>query len=134
MNYTTILICQGLSAESKITFPELVKRLLEADVDSYDIDLVGKRVTYYDVYDSSLHVGFGLNELPPVHERFDAEAVAQAVKRSQRGEIDYPSFISEIMNAGVSMYTAYLNGRRVVYKSLDGQSHTEHFPPATDKL
>ena len=133
MNSTNILICQGLSAESKITFPELVKRLLEEGVDSYDIDLVEKRVTYYDAFDQSLHVEFGLKDLPRVNDHFDAGAVAQAVRRSQRREIDYPTFISEIMNAGVSLYTAYLTGRRVVYTGLAGQSHTEHFPPAPGK-
>jgi uncharacterized protein YbcV (DUF1398 family) len=133
MDYQTILECQHLSAESRITFPEAVQRLLAADVDSYDVDLIKKRVVYYDAYDQSLDIAFSVDDLPPVSDVFNAEAVAQAVKRSQRREIDYPAFIREVMKAGVCLYTAYLTGRRVVYTGLNGQSHTEEFPPAPPK-
>lgn len=129
MDYKVILECQYLSSESKITFPEVVKRLLDAGVDSYGVDLVNKRNIYYDAYDQSLDLPFSVSDLPPVGNVFNAEAVAQAVKRSQHQEIGYPAFIREIMIAGTCGYTVNLNGRNVVYQGKDGQSHIEHFPP-----
>ncbi|MBL8012229.1 MAG: DUF1398 family protein [Candidatus Omnitrophica bacterium] len=127
MDYQAILECQLLSMESKIAFPAVVQRLLNAGVDSYDIDLVKGRQIYFDIYNQPFDVPFVMDDLPAIGVSFDASSVAQVVLRSQRQEITYAEFIREIMKAGTCRYTVSLMEERVVYESPDGRFHVEPF-------
>lgn len=130
MDTAVILECKKLSLEGKITFPEVVKRLLQAGVELYHVDLIKQRATYYGEQKQTLDTDFSLSQLPVVSDVFDAQAVAQSVKRSQKREIDYVTFITEVMKAGTYAYTAYLKGKRVAYLGKMGEMHIEHFPQA----
>jgi len=46
------------------------------------------------------------------------------------GESNYIIFSKEAIEAGVTNYFAYLEGKRVVYMSAFGDIHTEWFPGA----
>lgn len=122
--------CEHLSSESKITFPEVVKKLIKAGVETYYVDLIKRRNTYYGTDGRTEEVMLSLKDLPFIAESFDVSAVHEAVKHIQRQEISYPEFINEIMKAGTYGYIAYLRGRRVVYLGRTGEMHIEHFPPA----
>lgn len=48
-------------------------------------------------------------------ERFDEAALKMALRRTQTGQSDYPTFMAEIAAAGVHDYTADLLQRTVTY-------------------
>ncbi len=128
MDKSIIEKCEKLSSEAKITFPEVVKALLGAGVESYCVDLLKKRNTYYGTNGEVVEVPLSLTQFAPVAETFNADAVRDAIKRSQRQELIFPAFVVEIMKAGTYGYVAYLVGQRVVYLGRKGDMHVEHFP------
>lgn len=122
--------CSRRSAEESITFPEVVQKLIGAGVEFYQADLYQHRKIYY-MPDGSAHMvqDDGL-EPYPVAEDFSADAVRDAVKRIQRGEIKYREFLRQIMAAGTATYAVYIAGKRAVYTGRKGDLYTEWFPGA----
>ena len=121
--------CKELSLQGKITFPEVVRRLSEAGVERYHVDLTRDEATYYltggESHVLALHGPGG-----EINGSFDAAAVRQAVRASQRGEIIHPEFLSRIRAAGCVGYFAQLAGRRIQYIGRTGDMHVEPFPTA----
>lgn len=119
--------CKELSRQGRITFPKVVRRLSEAGVERYHVDLTRDETTYYLVGGEShafpLHGPNG-----EIGGPFDAVAVEQAVRASQRGEIIHPEFLARIRAAGCVGYFAQLSGRQVQYVGRDGDTHIEPFP------
>lgn len=110
-----------------IAFPEVVKLLLKAGVESYFVDLIGKGKTHHFTKGEAASEKFEFQG-PPVAAEFSAENVVAAIRSSQAGKITYPEFLRQIMLAGVSHYHVYLTGRKAVYFSRKGDFHTELFP------
>jgi uncharacterized protein YbcV (DUF1398 family) len=115
------------SDEERITFPEVLARLMGAGVERYHADLQRWEKTYY--------LPSGEAQTVPCHgERadaaalFSAEGVEAAVRASQRGEIGYREFCRRALAAGCVGYLVSLAGRRVVYHGRTGEAHVEHFP------
>jgi uncharacterized protein YbcV (DUF1398 family) len=121
--------CKDLSRQGKITFPEVVRRLSEAGVERYHVDLTRDETTYYLAAGES-HVHALHGPAGEVGGSFDAAAVAQAVRASQRGEIIHPEFLARIRAAGCVGYFAQLAGRKVQYIGRTGDIHVEPFPIA----
>jgi uncharacterized protein YbcV (DUF1398 family) len=116
------------SDEERITFPAVVKALMEVKVERYHADLVTGRKTYYladcDFEDVEVHkVGGAPGE-------FSAEGVEKAVRAIQRQEIGYRKFCRLIADAGCVGYFVSLTGRRAVYYGRTGDEHVEWFPGA----
>lgn len=124
-----ILSCKELSREGKITFPEVVRRLSDVGVERYHVDLTRDETTYYLECGES-HVVALHGAKHEISEPFDASAVEQAVRASQRGEITHPEFLVRISAAGCVGYFAQLAGRRVQYIGRNGDMHIEPFPTA----
>lgn len=120
--------CKELSLKGT-TFPEIVRRLSEAGVERYHVDLTRDEVTYYLPCGES-H-GFPADgPQGTIAERFDADAVRETVKAIQRGEFQYPEFLRRIMAAGCVGYFTQISGRRVQYVGRTGDMYVEPFPPA----
>lgn len=120
--------CSRRSADESITFPEVVQKLIAAGVESYYADLRQHRKTYY-MPDGSAHtVQDESLEAYPVAADFSADAVRDAVKSIQRGEIQYREFLRQITAAGAATYSVYIAGKRAIYTGRKGDSYTEWFP------
>jgi uncharacterized protein YbcV (DUF1398 family) len=52
------------------------------------------------------------------------------VRQAQRGEIVYPQFVKQTMQAGCIGYFVQIAGKRVHYFGRNGEVHTEWFPGA----
>ena len=92
------------SDQERITFPDVVKALMEAGIERYHADLLAGRKTYYlpdgDFEDVEVHkVGGAARE-------FSAEGVEKAVRAIQRQEIAYRAFCRQIADAGCVGYFA----------------------------
>ncbi len=122
--------CAAGSLAGKLTFPEVVGRLSAIGVERYHVDYSRGEITYYLPDGDSLVVATP-HEPHATGRAFSAEAVALAVGQSQRNQHSYSDFVRKTMAAGCVGYFVQIMGRRVIYFGRNGDSHTEHFPPAT---
>lgn len=117
------------SQEGKLIFPEVVRRLLEAGVESYFCDLAAGAETFY-LRDGKTHVEKMVLPLAPIAEEFSSSEVVAAIRGAQADTIRYPEFMKRSAAAGVIAYWAFLAGRKVVYFGRKGELHVEEFPRA----
>ncbi len=116
------------SDEERVTFPEVVKALMDVQIERYHADLVAGRKTYY-LPDG----GFEEVEVDKVGgaaREFSAAGVEKAVRAIQRQQIAYREFCRLIADAGCVGYFVSLAGRRAVYYGRTGDEHVEWFPGA----
>lgn len=116
--------------EGKISFPEAVAGFLEAGVESYQVDYVNLRQTFYGEGGGSFAVPIPYENLPVVAGDFGREELRAAIRDSQRNGQIYRDFTKRAMEAGVQGYIAFLRGKRVTYWGRTGDQHTEWFPGA----
>jgi uncharacterized protein YbcV (DUF1398 family) len=113
--------------QGKLTFPQVVKGLLEAGVESYLVDFAVKQKTHY-LTDGTTHtVPLILNPSRIAAEFNSAELVA-AIRGAQADTVRYPEFVERSTAAGVIGYWAFLTGKRVIYFGRKGEQHIEEFP------
>jgi uncharacterized protein YbcV (DUF1398 family) len=115
--------------EGKMTFPEVVGRLLEAGVESYFVDFAAGRKTYY-LADGATHSETMILNLDPVARNFSAPELVAAIRGAQADTVRYPEFVKRSTAAGVIAYWAFLTGKQVVYFGRKGETHVERFPGA----
>lgn len=122
-----IEICAQGSLTGKLSFPEIVGKLMEIGVERYHADYSRQEITYYLPSGDSAVVSI---PHPPhaTASDFSATAVETAVRQSQRNEHTYLDFIHKTMAAGCVGYFVQISGRRVLYFGRNGECHTELFP------
>ena len=121
--------CTAASDESRMTFPEVVGRLMEAGVERYHADLIRSEKTFFLPDGESRVIPNDDIGRAPASE-FSAPSVEAAVKAIQKGDIDYKVFCERVLEAGCVGYHVHIAGRRVVYYGRSGDSHVEWFPGA----
>jgi uncharacterized protein YbcV (DUF1398 family) len=121
--------CKAQSLAGKIPFPEVIRRLHEAGVERYHVDLTRDETTYYLPCGES-HVFATGGPREPIADAFDAAAVEGAVRAIRRGEIIFPEFLRRIVAAGCVGYFTQIAGRRVQYAGRTNDMHVEPFPAA----
>jgi len=111
----------------RMTFPQVVQRLLAAGVESYLVDLRSGQDTVYLNEDTTLtaplHLDYGA-----IAQEFSKPGIIAAIRAAQRDEIRYPEFMRRAAAAGVVAYWAMLTGKRVIYFGRQGDTHVEWFP------
>ena len=86
----------------------------------YTIEYVGGDETFLEIGPSGWKVDLGM---------FNEAQVIKAVRRSQRKEIDYPTFLKEIAAAGVPKYYVSMSECTVSYLGADeGNKYVEKVP------
>lgn len=110
-----------------VTFPEVVKKLLEDRVSSYHVDYLRGEARYYHVDGESIVEKFE-HLHPAVANDFNPERLQALIKKVQAGDAKYPEFVNESAAAGCAYYIVYMNGRKVRYFGKDGAEHLEPFP------
>jgi uncharacterized protein YbcV (DUF1398 family) len=120
--------CTRASDEQRITFPEVVMKLMDAGVERYHADLLRSQKTYYMPDGESEVVPNDPVEGVPAKD-FSTTGVEAAVRAIQGGKIKYKEFCERIVCAECVGYFVTLAGRRAVYYGCTGDSHVEWFPP-----
>ena len=115
------------SQAGKLTFPEVVRRLLETGVESSFCDLAVGAETFY-VRDGKTHVEKMTLPLQPIAEEFSSAGLVAAIRGAQTDTIRYPEFVKQSTAAGVIAYWAFLTGKKVIYFGRRGERHVENFP------
>jgi uncharacterized protein YbcV (DUF1398 family) len=126
---TVVKACAALSAAGKIHFGEIVGRLLAAGIERYHADYSRRETTYYTAEGGSCVVPMEHGRAA-IAEVFSAAALEAAVRQAQRGEIMYPEFTRQALEAGCVGYLVQIRGKRVQYFGRNGEIHTEWFPRA----
>jgi uncharacterized protein YbcV (DUF1398 family) len=128
---------------SGLPFPSTVSKLLSLGVTRYHIDYVSLTATSYISTPTSPTTAFksDIAKLPAEHlpaplaaTEFNKEALVAAIRKAQsmaiEGQSDYLGFAKECVQAGVTDYVAFLEGKKVLYMGARGETHTEWFPGA----
>jgi uncharacterized protein YbcV (DUF1398 family) len=115
------------SQAGKLIFLEVVRRLLNAGVESYFVDLASGQKTLYLAHGTTQSESITL-PLAPIAEEFSASAVIAAIRAAQADTIRYPEFMKRSAAAGVIGYWAFLKGEKVIYFGRLGAFHVEEFP------
>src|SRR5579872_2896908 len=119
--------CASLSIEGKISFGDVVRRLMEIGLERYHADYSRHESTYYMPDGESLVVPVR-HPAQPIAQTFSATGVEAAVRQAQRGEIFYPEFLKQTFAAGCVGYFVQITGRQVIYFGRNGEQHIERFP------
>lgn len=125
-----LIECTRASDEERVSFGQVVTKLIEAGVERYHADLVRSEKTYHLPNGESEVVPSTVIETTPAPE-FLAAGVEAAVRAVQAGTIKYKAFCERAMAAGCVGYLVSIAGRRVIYYGRTGDNHVEWFPEAT---
>ena len=117
------------SQAGELIFPEVVRRLQAAGVESYFCDLAARAETFY-MTSGDTHVEKMTLPSATIAEEFSSSGVLAAVRAAQTDAIRYPEFMKRSAAAGVIGYWAFLAGRKVIYFGRKGEFHIEEFPRA----
>ncbi len=121
--------CTTASDEERVTFGEVVGRLIAAGIERYHTDLVRSEKTYF-LPDGTSHRVAATSIAATPASAFSPEGVTAAVRSIQAGRIKYGEFCRQIMAAGCVGYLVSMAGRRAVYYGRTGEIHVEPFPQA----
>ena len=113
--------------QGKMTFPQVVRGLLEVGVESYFVDFASKQKTHY-LADGTTDTVPMILDPGPIADNFDSAALVAAIRGAQADSVRYPEFVKRSTAAGVIGYWAFLTGKRVIYFGRKGQQHIEEFP------
>jgi uncharacterized protein YbcV (DUF1398 family) len=123
------------SVAGSITFPEVIRKLMEVGIERYHADLYRREKTYYAANgDSHVELESGLDP-----KSFNANAVAatlnhdgvkEALRQIQHKEISYQQFLRGILSAPIANYWVNFAGKRAIYVARNGDECVEWFPGA----
>jgi uncharacterized protein YbcV (DUF1398 family) len=126
-NVAVMEACVAGSFGGTMKFPDIVGRLSAIGVERYHADYSRGDFTYYTA-DGQSHVVTPGHPTKPVGQSFSAADVEKAIRKSQRGEIDFRQFVDLTTAAGCVGYFVQISGRQAIYFGRNGETHVEPFP------
>lgn len=131
--HDVLVECTEASTNERITFPEVVGKLIGAGVERYTADLTRAEKTYYlPNGENETMKMYAISNAPAQH--FSAEDVQAAVRAIQQQTIKYRGFCDRIAQAGCVGYMVSIPGKRAVYYGRTGETYVEMFPGASPSL
>ena len=118
-----------------LPFPQVVSRLLAVGVTRYHVDFVSSSVTTYGPDATFVRVDIPRYASPG--NTWNVDNLRSAIRHAQQAassgdtSYNYEGFVKRVVSeGGVTDYTAYLEGKRVLYMGAMGDTHVEWFPGA----
>jgi uncharacterized protein YbcV (DUF1398 family) len=127
MNTQVIHEVTAATEEGRMTFPQVVGRLLQAGVESYLVDFAAGRKTHY-LTSGETYAEAMILTIDPIADEFSGEGIVAAIRGAQTDTVRYPEFVKRATEAGVIGYWAFLAGKKVIYFGRKGETHIEEFP------
>lgn len=121
--------CLEAAYAGTMDFPEIVRALMEAGFEGYDVDYRRGTSTYF--LPTGEHVQVALPKTDAkVAPEFRADDVERAVREAQSlaPGYTYVGFCAKVKAAGCAGYMVSFLGKRVVYFGRTAETHVEHFP------
>jgi uncharacterized protein YbcV (DUF1398 family) len=121
--------CLSAAFDGTRDFPTIVRTLLAAGFEGYDVDYRRGTFTYFLPSGASAQLAMPRTE-GGVAAEFKAADVEQAVREAQRKSpgYTYSGFCTKVKAAGCAGYMVSFLGKRVVYFGRTAETHVEHFP------
>jgi len=121
--------CLTASYEGTMDFPTIVRTLIEAGFEGYDVDFRRGAATYYLADGPCVDLTIPRTQ-GAVAAEFEADGVRRAVREAQTKApgYTYAGFVAKVKAAGCAAYSVSFLGRRVVYLGRTAETHVEHFP------
>jgi len=110
------------------SYPQLFKGLKAAGVRSYTMDVLRYTIEYSG--DGETFFETGPADWKVTAGAFNIEEVIKAVRRTQRRETDYPTFLKEIAAAGIPKYYVSMTENTVSYVGADPKNKYVEKVPA----
>lgn len=121
--------CTEGSDDGRLTFPQVVQKLMAAGVERYHADLCrGEKAYYMPDGESVITPSAALKGRPA--RNFSEAGVEAAVRAIQQGKTSYIEFCDQIFAAGCVGYFVSIAGRRAVYYGRTCETYVEPFPQA----
>jgi len=127
---TEELIRQTEKEAQGSSYPKYVQKLKGIGIGNYEVRVKNHNRKFTASDGQEILVS---GDLPLVEcaDEFDPAAIKSAIRRSQEGLTDYPTFVAEIAAAGVHHYLADLGAMKILYMGRDaGNLYTELIPTA----
>jgi uncharacterized protein YbcV (DUF1398 family) len=121
--------CMDAAHDGRLSFPEIIGRLVEAGFEGYAVDYRRNTQAFY--LPDGDHVEFVVpHSAGPVAAAFDSDGVEAQVRWAQTNVPDYSyaAFCEKVKAAGCAGYLVSFSGRRVVYYGRTAETHVELFP------
>src|SRR5215471_13233255 len=99
MNTEIVAEAARATLEGSLSFPEVVRRLLEAGVEYYHVDYVALRKSFYSASGDVVMTPIPYEDLPPVAPDFHAAGLRAAILDSQLHGQPYRDFTRRAMAA-----------------------------------
>lgn len=121
--------CLTAAYEGTRDFSTIVRTLIEAGFEGYDVDYRRGKAVYFLPSGDGVELALPKTE-GTVAAGFEASLVEQAVREAQTKApgYTYPGFCTKVKAAGCAGYMVSFLGRRVVYFGRTAETHVEHFP------
>jgi len=121
--------CLAAAYEGTSDFPSIVRALIGAGFEAYDVDYRRSKTTYFLPSGESVELAMPKTE-GAVGATFEAAQVEAAVREAQTNApgYSYAGFCSKVKAAGCAGYHVSFLGKRVVYYGRTAETHVEHFP------
>src|ERR1700735_4239417 len=100
--------------QGKMTFPQVVKGLLEAGVESYLVDFAVKQKTHY-LTDGTTHTVPLILDPSRIAAEFNSAELVAAIRGAQADTVRYPEFVERSTAAGVIGYWGFLHCKKGIY-------------------
>lgn len=112
-----------------LDFPSIVRALIDAGFEGYDVDYRRGTSTYFLPSGESVELVLPTSDAGVAPE-FRAGDVERAVRDAQTKApgYTYAGFCATVKAAGCAGYKVSFLGKRVVYFGRTAETHVEHFP------
>lgn len=121
--------CLAAAYEGTQDFPSIVRTLIEAGIEAYEVDYQRCTATYFLPTGESVQLAIPKTD-GAVAAEFKASLVQQAVREAQTKApgYTYAGFCEKVKAAGCAGYRVSFLGKRVLYFGRTAETHVEHFP------
>jgi uncharacterized protein YbcV (DUF1398 family) len=121
--------CLDAAYAGSMDFPSIVRALIDAGFEGYDVDYRRGTSTYFLATGESVQLSLP-KSATKVAPEFRASDVERAVREAQSKTpgYTYAGFCAKVKAAGCAGYMVSFLGKRVVYFGRTAETHVEHFP------
>lgn len=121
--------CLNAAYDGTMSFPEIVRKLIEAGYEGYVVDYRRNTTTYFLPDGQSVELENRRSD-EAVAAQFNQSGVAAQIKWAQDNSPDYSyaAFCKNVKALGCAGYFVSFLGRRVLYFGRTGETHVEYFP------
>jgi len=111
----------------RMPFSSLVTTLEKMGVESYRVDMAQQSTCYHMLNGEVMSESFHFDG--DMAQDFDDGEIRLAILDLKQNHLEHKEFLKRIMKAGITSYTIFMKGRKIIFYGRNGDSYLENFPP-----